>query len=259
MAGAAATLPCVADAVEETATPIVEPGTPGAVQCRAFGCHNWFVKQSGRHIYCKGPGCTFKRGAPPAFELEPPEGAAQELLRRLQEMEEPESGPSMYVARNRAIQEALRAADPQAVWGALIDSAAVLVVWADRVANGELEATMPKQPPRVPGPQQGQQRPIGLVHAVLSSHKRTYALGERRVELVYELAGAREHLRSAQLAVEQTQGSPAEEDARVACVEVQTKVDAVERALQSVEAAWQERGASMEQLESAAEATGALS
>lgn len=232
------------------AVQLVEAGTEGAVECRAPGCPNWFVKRSGRHVYCKAPNCTYRRGAPPAAELVSPEGAAEEMLRRLQESEEAEPGPALVVERVRALHAALQAKDADAVFGACVDGAVVLIAMGDRARRGELPADG-RLPPR-PQAHSTTQRPVGLVMAVVSSHKRTFALGDQRVELIYSLHAAQRHLESTELALAQTQGSPAEEDAREANRGAHTQLDAIERALQSIEAAWRERREVLGELDHAA-------
>lgn len=230
-------------------TELVPPGTEGATECGAPGCSNWFVRRSGRHRYCKAPDCTYKRGAPPARELEEADGAAAEVLRRLQEDEEAEVGPALLVSRFKALQTGLRAADHRAVYGALIDVSTAAIWWADRVARGEL----PRSPVKAVSAVNGSAPPIGLARAAVASHHRTYALGNTRVDLIYELFGAREALVSTELALEQTQGSPQEEAARVANRDARERLEAAERALQSVEAAWRERAHVLTELGSAAE------
>jgi hypothetical protein len=249
-----ATLSGMAEEQEQAGVVVTEgdgPPEPGMVQCKSPGCYNWFRKQSGRHIYCKLPDCTYKRGAPPVMDLRPPEGAAEELLRRLQEAEEPEAGPMLYVERSRAIQAALRAGDPRATWGALIDGGVVLVAWADRVANGELPAQLPQRSPQAAAEASAQRSPLGLAQVAVASHHRTYVLGERRVEAVYALSEAMKQVASAQFACQQTQGSQAEHDARAALRAAERVQQQAERALQSIEAAWAERGETLNQLTAA--------
>lgn len=241
-------LPSMAEGVE-----LVEPNTPGAVVCKAPGCGNWFVKNSGRHLYCKAESCTYRRGAPPPAELVAPEGAAVELLRRLQEGDEAEVGPASLMARFRSIGVALRARDSLALYGALIDLAAAAVWWAERAKRGELptaQAATDVQPPP-----SGTRAAGGLVQAIIASHVRTYELGQRRTDLFWKLMAAQEQLRSSEVAMAQTQGRPDEEAARAANRAARAEVDRIERALTSVEAAWTERGHAVQELKSAAAST----
>jgi hypothetical protein len=237
----------------------VGPDTPGAVQCKAPGCDEWFIRASGRHAYCKKPTCTYKRGAPPQAELSmPPEGsAALELLRRLQEREaeEGEVGPSMLVSRVQAVQGALRAADAPALAGALIDVAAVCTAWAERARRGEMPTqsapTVPGAPVRAEG--RGGSQPVGMVHAVLASHQRTYVLGERMVESVWTLIEAQQNLASAEHGLKQMEGGPNEEATRAHLRAARQRAEVAERAVQSLKAAWAERGETLKQLAEAVE------
>jgi hypothetical protein len=239
--------------VRDGAAELVEPGTPGAIECRAPGCTNWFVKRSGRHQYCKSADCTYRRGAPPAAELVSPAGAAEEVLRRLQESEEAEVGPALIAERVRALGESLQARDADAVYGASVDLSCASIWLAERAKRGEL----PAGPLSPPSPRTGasSQRPVGLVHAVVASHHRTYALGDQRVELIYKLHEQHAHLESTEKALDQTQGSPAEVEAREANRAARAQLEATERALQSIESAWRERGHSLRELAGAAAAS----
>lgn len=223
---------------------------PGMVECKAPGCDNWFEKNSGRHVYCKAPDCTYRRGAPPAAEIVSPEGAAEELLRRLQEVDEAEVGPTLLVDRVRAAQAALRAADSQSLFGALVDVAAASIWWADRAKRGDvLRPSSRRREERVTAPPRG-----GLVAVLISTLTRTYALGDQRVNLLWDLIDARAHLASTEVALEQTKGSTQEPDAREAYRAARARNEAAERAIQSVEAAWRERGAVHVELQRAAAA-----
>lgn len=238
---------------------LVESGTPGAVECQAPGCSNWFVKRSGRHIYCKAADCTYKRGAPPEQELIAPEGAAAELLKRLQDPEGGgEVGPDVVGPRLRAVSEAQRRGDAGSLYGALVDAAVGLVAWADRVKAG----TMPKPVLRPPGmtvgmgERAGGQQPVGLVRAVLSSHARTWTLAERRVEAIWTVLKAKEELDGAQAGVEATVGTEASMGAAENLIRRRSEYERAERALQSVEAAWAERRVSVQELAQAGQTPG---
>jgi hypothetical protein len=244
-----ATIGSLARMAEAVRVVKVDDKEQGMVECKAPGCDNWFHKNSGRHVYCKADDCTYRRGAPPAPELVSPEGAAEELLRRLQESDEAEVGPSQFADRVRAVQAALRAADPEALFGALIDVSAAGIWWADRAKRGEL----PKPSRRAPAEMAPAGR-SGLVAVVIASHQRTYALGDQRVSLLWELIDAREHLASTELAMEQTRGAVHEADTREALRAARARVESAERAFQSVEAAWRERGAMQGELQRAAAA-----
>jgi hypothetical protein len=242
-------------AERENPPELVEPGTPGAIECQAPGCSNWFVKRSGRHRFCKAESCTYRRGAPPEQELTEPEGAAAELLRRLQDPEGGgEVGPDVVAPRLRAVSEAQRRDDRDALYGSLLDAAVALTAWAERVRAG----TMPKQAAR---PRNGAvmeraagQQPVGLMRAVLSSHARTVTLAERRVEAVWALLGAREALEAAQAGADATVGTEASVGAAENLLQRRTAYERAERALQSVEAAWAERVVAVQELSHAGEA-----
>jgi hypothetical protein len=228
---------------------LVAPGTPGAVECAAAGCGNWFVKNSGRHIYCKAPNCTYRRGAPAQVELREPEGAAAELLRRLQEDEgSGQVGPEAVGPRLRAISEAQRVRDPQALFGAYLDAAAALVNCADLVRAGSLPMVR-EQPPRAPV---GGAPPVGLVQAALRSHLRTVTLAQRRVEAVWAVIGARDAVAAAEAGLAVLVGVEGSVAADELLRQRRREQDSAERALTAVEAAWEERLVSVEELKQAA-------
>jgi hypothetical protein len=235
-------------AVAESSTPVelVEPGTPGAIECQATGCSNWFVKRSGRHIYCKAPNCTYKRTtSPPPRELEEPEGAAAEVLRRLQD---PEGGgdvsPELLGQRVREVLLAQRAKDADAMFGALIDAAVTFTRSADRVRDG----SWPMQSARGAAPVAAQQAQVGIAGAALASHARTITLAERRVEAVWTMLAARDALAEAEQGLAATIGTEQSVVAEAQCRERRIAYERAERALQSVEAAWAERLESVREL-----------
>lgn len=235
---------------------LVAPGTPGAIECKAPGCGNWFVKRSGRHIYCKAPNCTYRRGAPPAQELGEPEGAAAELLRRLQDPEGGgDVGLEMLGPRLRAFSEAQRSGDREAIYGAALDAGQVFVAYADRVKAGTIAPTPPTRVGATPSAMR--QQPVGLVHAALASHARTVMLSERRADAIWSLMRARDALTSAQDGVSHTIGTEQSVEAEAICRQRQQEYDRAERTLQSVEAAWQERRQTLTELEAAGASVGA--
>jgi len=228
---------------------VVVSGGGRMVRCAAPGCGREFKKRSGRHIYCKGPGCTYRRGAPAEPELVA-EGAAAEVLRRLHDAEQPEVGPSLFSERVKAVAPAIKARDALAASGALVDLAVASVWWADQIAEvGIAEALAQRAQQQAP---QGSGRAVGLVHAVMSSHMRTHALAERRVEAIYAMLRAKELMDSAAYGVQQTSGGLGEETAREAHGQARKSYEAAERALQSIEAAWQERTAAVRELSASA-------
>jgi hypothetical protein len=247
-----ATLSAVTATAERESPPdLVEPGTPGAVECQAPGCSNWFVKRSGRHIYCKAPSCTYKRGAPPEQELVAPVGAAEELLRRLQDPEGGgEVGPEVVGPRLRMVSEAQRRGDKDATYGALLDAAVALVAWADRVRSGTMPAAVARERPLGMPPKPGGQ-PVGLVQAALSSHRRTVTLGERRVEAIWSLLAARDALAQAEAGAAATVGTEASVAADENVLRRRSEYERAERALASLEAAWAERLVAVRELEQA--------
>lgn len=228
---------------------LVAPGTEGAVECAAAGCSNWFVKRSGRHRFCKSAGCTYRRGAPPELELALPVGAAAELLLRLQDPEGGgEVGPEVVGPRLRRVTEAQRAGDDRALYGALLDAAVGLVAWAARVKDG----TMPKARQLPPGaPSRPVPAQVGLVSAVIASHRRTLALGDARVDAIWQMMAAREKAKNAEAGVQATIGTEASAAAQENAILLRERARAAERALQSVEAAWAERQHVAAELEAA--------
>lgn len=227
---------------------LVDAGTKDAVQCQAPGCTNWFVKRSGRHIYCKASDCTYKRGTPIEQELLPPEGAALELLRRLQDPEGGgEVGPEVISPRLRAVSEAQRRGDTDALFGSLVDTAVGCVAWADRVRSG----TMPERQLPVAAARQAGPAPAGLVQAVLASHRRTVLLADRRVELLWGMLAAKEAMEAAEAGAAATQGTLASPGAQEQAILRRSEFERAERALQAVESAWSERKVVAAELESA--------
>jgi hypothetical protein len=236
---------------------LVEPGTEGAVECQAPGCSNWFVRRSGRHRFCKTESCTYRRGTPPEQELTVPEGAAAELLLRLQDPEGGgEVGPDVVGPRLRAISEAQRRGDSDALYGGLLDAAVALVAWAERVKAG----TMPRLAPRANGGGVGErgpgQQPVGLVRAVLASHARTLTLAERRVDAIWGALKSKEALDAALAGHEATLGTAESVGAAENVIRRRSEYERAERALQSVEAAWAERRMAVQELEQAGETPG---
>lgn len=228
---------------------LVEPGTEGSVQCQSPGCGNWFVKRSGRHIYCKAANCTYKRGTLTELELEPPVGAALELLRRLQEPEGGgDVGPEVVGPRLRSVTEAQRRGDTESLYGSLLDAAVALVAWADRVRSG----TMPERPPAVAGPSRpAGAAPAGLVQAVLSSHRRTVMLADTRVAALWAMLSAKEAMEQAAAGAVATVGTADSVSAQEQAILRRIEFERAERALQSVEAAWSERKVAATELEAA--------
>jgi hypothetical protein len=243
---------------EAAAAEVWDHEVEGATKCQAPGCPNWFIKAGNRHRYCKGPNCTYRRGAPTPREVEAPEGAAQELLLRLQDEDSGEVGPQMLAHRRKAVQDALRAGDKQALTGALIDEATCCIWFADRTAiNG-----LPQQAaPVVPGAPVSTQhipstKPVGLVQAVIASHRRTFDLAEHRMNAMWKMLQAREQLASAELGVEQMAGGPKEAEAREVRDASKAEFDAAERAYEAVESAWRERTITIRDLTVAAASIG---
>lgn len=242
----------VADA--EPVKGAVPPGTEGAVQCKAPGCENWFVKASGRHAYCKLANCTYRRGAVPEQELTVPTGAAAELLLRLQDPEGGgEVGPEVLPTRLRAVGEAQRSGDQEALYGALVDAGVVIVRYADRVRLG----TLPPRTARQPSAPSSQSTPVGLVHAALASHARTVTLAERRYEAVWTLFSAREQLHNAERGEQQTRGTEQSIEADGLLQEARQALKRAEMALAALDAAWGERREALGELERAGASVGA--
>jgi hypothetical protein len=254
----AATLGLVSAADVNGAAVAEGPPEPGMVQCKAPGCGQWFRKQSGRHIYCKQEGCTYRRGNVEQ-ELVEPEGAAAEVLRRLQD---PEGGgevsQELIGSRIRSVGEAQRAGDRAATYGALIDAAVVFVRWADRVQDESVPVKMAPQPGASPTrARERQGQPVGLVHAALASHNRTVKLAQRRVDSLWAMLAARERYEQALRGVEQTAGSADSVGAEELCQAARAAYTRTEAALQAVEAAWAERLEVLRELESAGASVGA--
>lgn len=236
-------------AVAEVATEVFDHPVAGTVRCMSPGCPNWFVRIGNRHRYCKAPNCTYKRGAKPAYELQTPEGAALELMLRLQEVEEESSevGPTLLSHRRKKVVEAMRAGDRRALIGTLVDEAAVCIWWADRVSRnvpGQQSTKEAEAEWRTPGPA----RAVGLTAAVISSHVRTYDLAEHRHKRLWELWHAQRELTAAERGVELTAGSPKEQDAQVNLSEKRSTFDAAEAVYTAAEAAWRERGHALKDL-----------
>lgn len=224
---------------ETQAAELVAPGTEGAIECQAEGCSNWFVKRSGRHIYCKAEGCTYKRTtSPPAVRLDKPTGAAEEILRRLQDPDGAgDVSHELLGARLREVSKAERAGDQDALFGALVDCAAMLGRWAERVRSGKM---LPRRrengAPAVSAPGQS-----GLIAAVLSSHARTVTLANRRTEAVWQLMKARDAMSEARQGVASTMGTEQSVIAETQLAARRQDYERAERTLQSLEAAWAER------------------
>lgn len=237
---------------ETQAAELVAPGTEGAIECQAEGCSNWFVKRSGRHIYCKAEGCTYKRTtSPPAVRLDKPTGAAEEILRRLQDPDGAgDVSHELLGARLREVSKAERAGDQDALFGALVDSAAMLGRWAERVRSGEMLPRRRENGSSAPAPSQS-----GLVAAVLSSHARTVMLANRRTEAVWSLLKCRDALAEAQQGVASTMGTEQSVIAEAQMAERRREYERAERTLQSLEAAWAERQQAAAELVSAGRPT----
>jgi hypothetical protein len=216
------------------------------VRCQAPGCGQWFHKNSNRHIYCKKPGCTFRRNDPPSAEVQQPRGASLELLRRLQD---PEGGGEvsleLFPARVRAVGDAQRRGDGKLLYGALLDAAVVLVAAAERVRRGDSVQLVSPQ-------RAGSASTLGLSQAVWQAFGRMVVLAERRVEAVWELVSAREAAANARAGVEQTKGTQQSVEAEELARERRAVLAAAERTLQSVEAAWAERKVATAELQRAA-------
>jgi hypothetical protein len=217
------------------------------VRCQAPGCGQWFRKNSNRHIYCKLPGCTFRRNDPPSVEVQQPEGASEELLRRLQD---PEGGGAvsgeLFPARLRAVGDAQRRGDSELLYGALLDAAVVLVAAAERARRGQPVQLLQAQRTAPPV------APQGLSQAVWQAFGRMVVLAERRVDAVWELVSAREAFAGARAGVEQTKGTQQSVEAEALAQDRRAALAAAERALQTLEAAWAERKVAVTELQRAA-------
>jgi hypothetical protein len=241
-------------AVEEAATEIFDHEVPGAIKCKSPGCPNWFMRAGNRHRYCKAENCTYRRGAALAREVQEAGGASLELLLRLQDEESGEVGPDLLGARRVAVQEALRAGDLQALFGALVDEATACVWFADRAAAGKLPRRLQiAGPPPFAGMQAPAQRPVGLAQAVLSSHKRTFYLAEKRCELLWRMLDARDEQTAAEVGVAATAGGIQEPEAQENLELKRVAYAQAEAAYTAIEMAWRERAIALRDLSGAVE------
>lgn len=241
----------------ESKSELVGKGTPGARQCKAAGCVNWFMKRSGRHMYCGAPDCPYKRGTSPPVEFEPPTGAAAEVLLRLMEADGgARVGPESIGPRLTATIEAQRRNDRDAFVGALVDVAVALIAMADRTIATKQITPFPLGAPKMKGPVSTGARGGGLVGAVLASHARTVVLAERRAEAIWRLLSVRDGLAEAEASMAALAGSVDSRKAQEELLGRRAEYVTANAMLQGLEAAWNERLQTLREMELAGQING---